>query len=317
MATLQLLRIGNLTEPYYWLFVLLTSIPFVLFSFLLVRLVAPLSLKDVLHLSFYPIGAGIFAGAAFTLVASAVVASLVAIGYLPEISFDPTQWGGPEQMIPVLKLELYDCLKKESLLFTVLASGLQESYSELKPPIDSLSYVRPVITVLYLFIAARFFMAAAERRKGAVFGMICLAALVATSANALSAAAYLAWKTNNSSCTEQLAKGQLGLDRRAESMLKDFARNSQDALKNNETWDISVRAEGHALVFGYRFKKPVDTDVFNRSFTGVQKSMRDAYCADGSWLLRSLKVTETFTYYSPEGERLTSFSITPADCQQW
>jgi hypothetical protein len=64
VATLYLLGIGNMAEPYYWLFILLTSIPFVLFSFLLVRFVSPLSFKDVLHLSFYPIGAGVFTGAA-------------------------------------------------------------------------------------------------------------------------------------------------------------------------------------------------------------------------------------------------------------
>jgi hypothetical protein len=54
VATLYLLGIGNLAEPYYWLFILLTSIPFVLVCFLLVRLVAPLSFEDVLHLSFHP-----------------------------------------------------------------------------------------------------------------------------------------------------------------------------------------------------------------------------------------------------------------------
>ena len=70
MATLHLLGIGGLTEPYYWLFIVLTSIPFLLFCFLLLRPVAPLSLKNVLHLALFPIGAGVFAGAAFTLVAS-------------------------------------------------------------------------------------------------------------------------------------------------------------------------------------------------------------------------------------------------------
>lgn len=43
--------------------ILLTSIPFVLICFLFVRFVVPLSFKDVLHLSLYSIGAGIFAGA--------------------------------------------------------------------------------------------------------------------------------------------------------------------------------------------------------------------------------------------------------------
>jgi hypothetical protein len=115
VATLYLLDIGSLTETYYWLFILLTSIPFVLICFLLVRLVTPLSLKEVLHLSFHPVGAGIFTGAAFALVAAAVVALFVAIGTIPDIKYDFTQWGGAEQGIAVFKRALDDCLKKESL----------------------------------------------------------------------------------------------------------------------------------------------------------------------------------------------------------
>jgi hypothetical protein len=107
VVTVYLLGIGGLTEPYYWLFILLTSIPFVLFSFLLARLVATLSFKDVLHLSLYPIGAGVFTGAALALMASAVVAALVAVGYLPDINYDRSQWGGSEkQMLHVLALDL-------------------------------------------------------------------------------------------------------------------------------------------------------------------------------------------------------------------
>jgi len=40
VATLYLLDVGNLTERYCWIFILLTSIPFVLLSFLSVRFVA-------------------------------------------------------------------------------------------------------------------------------------------------------------------------------------------------------------------------------------------------------------------------------------
>jgi hypothetical protein len=210
---------------------------------------------------------------------------------------------------------LYNCLKRESPLFAVFAAGLQESYSELKSPLDSLSYVRPLITVAYLFIAARFFMAAVAHRKALVFGMVCLTALVATGANALSAWAYLSRKTENSSCGEQLAEG-LG-PRRAEAILREFARLSENDAKNNEMWDISVQTEGSALVFNNRFRKPMDANYFNSRVNGLQKIWRDAYCSDGKWLLRSLKTTETYTYYSLEGERLASFSITPADCKQW
>ena len=96
IATLYLLGIGNLTEPYYWLFILLTSIPFVLICFLLVRFVSPLSLKDVLHLSLYPIGAGVFTGAAFALVTSAVVALLVVVGIIPDIKVAFSRWAAAE-----------------------------------------------------------------------------------------------------------------------------------------------------------------------------------------------------------------------------
>src|SRR5206468_11938605 len=86
-------------ELYYWFFVLLTSIPFVLICFLLIRFVAPLSFKDVLHLSFYPIGAAVFAGAAFALVTAAVVALLVAVGYIPQIKHDFTNWWDPNEVL--------------------------------------------------------------------------------------------------------------------------------------------------------------------------------------------------------------------------
>jgi hypothetical protein len=136
VATLYLLGIGNLTEPYYWIFILLTSIPFAVFCFLFLRLVAPLSLKDVLHLSFYPIGAGAFAGAAFALIASAVVALQVAVGYIPEIKYDFTQWGETEEQgIAVLRRAVYDCYKQESVTFRIVAAGLQDAYDDLRPPL--------------------------------------------------------------------------------------------------------------------------------------------------------------------------------------
>jgi hypothetical protein len=85
-TTAHVLGIGDLSEPYYWLFILLTSIPFVLLCFLLLCLVTTLSFKDVLHLSLYPIGAGVFSGAAVALVAAAVVGFLVAVGFISNIT---------------------------------------------------------------------------------------------------------------------------------------------------------------------------------------------------------------------------------------
>jgi len=45
IATLQLLGIEDVGEPFYWAFILLTTIPFVLFSFLLVRACCPAILQ--------------------------------------------------------------------------------------------------------------------------------------------------------------------------------------------------------------------------------------------------------------------------------
>ena len=316
VATLYLLGLGDLAEPYYWLFILLTSIPFVLFCFLLVRLVAPLSFKDVLHLSVYPIGAGIFAGAVFALMASAVVGVLVAVGYIPEIKYDFTQWGEAEQQIAANKRILHDCLTEKSLTYTVLATGLQAAYEDLKPPIDGLSYLRPIIALLYLIIAARIFVAAVDRRKSVVFGMVLLAALVATVANFFSLRTYFEWNFENSGCEKNLAG--LGLDRMAESALKYFARELETKKGDNNTWDVSVRAEGRTLIYAFRLKRPiVDMGAFNSFVSQRQKEVLQGHCSDAGGFLRNAKATETHTYYSSEGERLISFSVGPADCPQW
>jgi hypothetical protein len=316
VATLYLLGIGNLAEPYYWLFILLTSIPFVLLSFLAVRFVAPLSFKDVLHLSFHPIGSGVFVGAAFALVASAVVRSLVDVGYIPDIRFDFSQWGEEQQNIAVLKRVLSDCLKNESLGFTVLASGFQEAYTNLRPPVDGLSYLRPVITVLYLFIAARFFAAVVDRRRPMVFGLVLLAALVTAAADYVSLVAYGRWKIEQSSCAEKTQLATLGLNRAAESALKEMARGVQEGLEYNEVEDVSVMAEGHTLTYTHHFKRPwPDQGAFYRWESEYQKDLLDGHCSnDEHFVFRIVKATETHTFYSSGGERLTSFSIGPADC---
>jgi hypothetical protein len=77
---------------------------------------------------------------------------------------------------------------------------------------------------------------------------------------------------------------------------------------------MSVRAQGHSVIYNYRFKQPVDIwglDVFVRQ---RQKDWLKMMCP--AEFLRIVKATETHTYYSSDGERLTGFSMDPADCQQ-
>ena len=322
VATLYLLDIGDLTEPYYWLVILLTSIPFVLICFLLVRLVAPLSFKDVLHLSLYPIGAGVFAGAAFALVSSAVVGLLIAVGFISDIKIDYTQWAETEDLrAAIFGGVLRDCLKQESLIYTILAAGLGEAYSELKPPIDDLSYIRPIITLLYLVIVARFLMIAVDRRKGAVFGLVILAALVTAAVDWFGLREIIRWTEKNSSCEEDTLVAA-GLYHTGESALKDLARKLQAAAntvaKDDAPYDVSVRAEGRTLMYTFHLKKPIfDMAGFNRYVNKRQKELFDDRCSDDNKFMIHVKAIETHTYYSAEGERLTSFSIDRSGCPQW
>ena len=118
-------------------------------------------------------------GAVFALVASAVVRSLVDVGYIPDINHDFSQWGLGEGLSrDAFDHLVSDCLKESSLLCTIVAAGLGDGYTNVKYPFGHISNIRPIITPLYLIIAAMFFMAAVDRRKPVVFGMVLLAALM-------------------------------------------------------------------------------------------------------------------------------------------
>jgi hypothetical protein len=90
----------------------------------LVRFIAPLSLRDVLHLSFYPLGTGVFTGAAVALIASAVIATLVAVSYIPDIKFDFSEWALNEGLSGnAYRRLIYDCLKEKSVLYSHCRRG--------------------------------------------------------------------------------------------------------------------------------------------------------------------------------------------------
>jgi hypothetical protein len=149
-----------------------------------------------------------------------------------------------------------------------------------------------------------------------VFGMVLLAALASTTANYLSLRTYVDWKSENSNCAEGTQLAKLGLNRAAESALKEMARGVQAEVKNNYLFDVSVGAEGRTLSYTYRFKRPwPDSGAFYQWMTRYQKTVLDGHCSDDEdFVLKIMKATETHTFYSPGGERLTSFSIDQADC---
>jgi hypothetical protein len=226
-----------------------------------------------------------------------------------------------QQLTAVMNHALRDCIKGESLLYTVLATGLQEPYTNLKPPIDDISFVRPIIGVLYLIIAGFFFMAAVDRRKKLVFGLVLLAALLATIANVAALMAYFRWMEEGSSCQKTVVEA--GLNRVAESALKKTAQDLQAHLQaqpktKEDVWDISIGAEGRTLSWIHRAKGPiVDMDGFHRFVSEMQKDLFKGRCSEDDSFFISIRAIETHTFYSDQGERLTSFSIDRADCPKW
>jgi hypothetical protein len=161
-------------------------------------------------------------------------------------------------------------------------------------------------------------MAAADRRKPVVLGAVFLAGLVAAGATVKSLASYIDWVRENSDCKGELMVEQ-AKDRMAVSLVRQRAQALEAELeKTNGLWKVSVRAEGRSLVYSYRFKNRVATDTprFYQANSIMQKQLLGDYCSRKYWDERGLNVTETHTVYSSEGERLMSFSITPANCPQ-
>ena len=169
----------------------------------------------------------------------------------------------------------YDCLKEKSLGFTIVAEGLGESYTNLKSPFGIIAYLRPTITLLYLIIAALMFMAAVDRRKPLVYGMVLLAGLIVAGAISQSLAYYVIRNHESpAGCKgEVLVERSLGL--MAEDVVKIHAQNLQAVLnKTDGVWRVSVRADRRALNYSYRFKKPIPTDEdFFRGSSLMQKQL--------------------------------------------
>ena len=208
------------------------------------------------------------------------------------------QFGDDEQGIAGFKQALHHCHKQKSLTYTILAAGLQEAYGNLRPPIDGISYLRPTIGVLFLVIAARFFTAAVGRRKPAVFGMVLLAALLATGANILGLKVYFE-SSYDPSCEKEME--QLAVDRTAELALKEFARAVDSNISkpsHHAFWNLSVRAEGRTLIFNHRANWPIlDMNRFHTLVSERQKQALERYCSEkGGQFLRSIKAIETHRY---------------------
>jgi len=102
----------------------------------------------------------------------------------------------------------------------------------------------------------------------------------------------------------------LTFDHIAESVLTRYAQSMQD---DNEVWKTTINAQGRTLIWQHHFKDATKMAAFN--IEDYQRVSVAWHCSKrDDFVLGTLKAVETHTFYSPEGKRLTSFSISPADC---
>jgi hypothetical protein len=210
---------------------------------------------------------------------------------------------------------LLECQKEQSILYRVLLNGPQDAYYNLKFPLSSIGLLRPLIAVLYFIVAARVFMVAIDRGRWVVFTVVLFAALFAIGAHLVTLGASREWAEKNSGCEVNL--DQRRFETVAEPFLQKFAADVDKAAKDDDLWDVSVRAEGRTLLYEFRFKKPINMEAFPVFLSRDQKRALQMHCSDAGQLLRRARATETHTYYDFKGERITSFSIGPTDCPQW
>jgi hypothetical protein len=146
--------------------------------------------------------------------------------------------------------------------------------------------------------------------------MVLLASLLATGTNFLLLKTYFSWNYERSGCEQNLQT--YGFQGVAESALQKLARDLSAEIKSDELWQISIRAEGRVLLQTYRFNGPIaDADEFHRWVSQYQKVLLEGYCADNDGGRFMREFTQSHTYYNYKGERLTSFSLSRADCPRW
>ena len=331
VATVWMLGIGSLVEPIYWLFAVVTSIPFIVICFLLVRPFARISPKGALHLTLHPLGAGIFSGAVLGLVAAAVVSFAIATGYITDITYDFTKYQPQysetrvSSLIHLMKLE---CIKERSLTIPIIAAGFGEAYSKLKWPLDWLSYVQPFVRLFYLFIAALFFVAAANGRKVAVFCAVILAAVVSTTIMFYGIRTYIHWVySQHPECEKQIAARAFELNAPSLAQLLAKSWNDEAAAKPSDIYEVTIRAEGRTLIHTERLKMPLteliylgqlvnDAHSFQALIADKRLAVLSLYCARDavSQFRRKVVSQQVFMFYNMNGMPLGSFTISPKDC---
>lgn len=313
VGMLGALGVSGGSEPFYWLAVILLALPFVLLAYLFVRLFAPISFKDSIHLSLYPIGAGLLTGAVIALLAALVVGIMVAGRLIPSVAVDFDTFDGTTMWWSHVKQQaLNDCLIREFAIVKIVAAGLQEPFTRLRDPIGYLSFVRPLFVFVFMLVAAYFFMVAVERRKKLVFGLVVLAASVAVYA---AGSMYILVKSESSVCREQLDET---VKKRVKAPLavwiaKDLDQVIRENASADDVFEFRVAAKDGSLVMSFYDKIPLMDNQKREAMQSARKSTYDLYCLpNGDW--HSYDIHNIVRQFDSDGQQYDGFTMSSTDC---
>jgi hypothetical protein len=93
-----------------------------------------------------------------------------------------------------------------------------------------------------------------------------------------------------------------------------MVQGADSIVRDNDWWHLSAHTEGRDLILEYHFKRPADPKTFSNTLAIFRKQMVQLECDDQSANLKRLNATQSYVFYAMDGQRLTSFSMTPADC---
>lgn len=147
---------------------------------------------------FWSYGTSFLLGAAFMAGAALTIRAAQELGYIPPVAIDPSLFTDTESALSSL---LFQCMRNESVVFSVLYHALYGSLEAAHKPIDSLSYLLPASYVLGIVLSTILVFYSATRNAVAAAVAVGLSAIASYSAILFAVFIYANWSEARSDCT--------------------------------------------------------------------------------------------------------------------
>jgi len=239
-------------------------------------------------------GASFLIGGFVLAVASATLVALREVGYIPDFKHDLARMPN----FHVIGMQAYyDCLRKESTLFNALYNGVGGAYEGLRPPIDNLSYVQPLLHVAASFLFAGLVYFGTKRKKVAA-GLAALLSCMAIFGSFLfGLTAYDSYLFATTPCGQRsVQEAQL---RTAEDTVREMAEHHATrniGRPNGLLMLTGVEAQERTLILRIRVEEhATNRENFPMWVSALRRRIVQGYCiSDHGALFRRIGISEVW-----------------------